>query len=467
MAEIIPTVVEGAPALTASVDVLILGAGACGLTAALAAEGADVLVAERDAVPSGSTALSAGLIPAAGTRWQAEAGEEDSPARLAEDIRAKSKGTSDPVLTEAAAEAAGPAVTWLGERHGLPFELVDGFVYPGHSARRMHAMPERTGQALIDRLRAAAENAGVMILTHAKAHTLYVEGGKAVAVGLSRPDGEEVVGCRVLIIATNGYGGNKAFVAKYIPSLVDAVWFGHDGNDGLALLWGEALGADLAHLSGHQGHGAVAHPHGILITWATNSAGGFQVNGEGVRFHDETAGYSEAGAQVMAQPGGLAWSIFDGRIADIARQFEDFRHAEEVGAVLAADTPEALAERFGLPTAAFAATVEETRRLAEAGETDGFGRTWSTPPLEAPLMAVKVTAALFHTQGGLRTDAHARVLKGGTPLPNILAAGGAAVGVSGPDASGYLSGNGLLTAVAMGRTAGESAKRMVKGDPLD
>ncbi|MEM8855055.1 MAG: FAD-binding protein, partial [Pseudomonadota bacterium] len=188
MADITPRVVEGAPPLTASVEVLILGAGACGLTAALATEGADVLVAERDAVPSGSTALSAGLIPAAGTRWQTEAGVEDSAARLAEDIRAKSKGTSDAVLTEAAAAAAGPAVTWLGECHGLPFELVDGFVYPGHTARRMHAMPERTGQALIDRLRTAAEGAGVMILTHARAHTLYVEDGRAVAVGLTRPD---------------------------------------------------------------------------------------------------------------------------------------------------------------------------------------------------------------------------------------------------------------------------------------
>ncbi len=122
-----------------------------------------------------------------------------------------------------------------------------------------------------------------------------------------------------------------------------------------------------------------------------------------------------------------------------------------------------LAATCGLPPAVLAATIEESRRLAAGQGDDGFGRDFTTkPPLEAPFVAVKVTGALFHTQGGLVVDAKARVLtKGGTALPNLFAAGGAARGVSGPKDWGYLSGNGLLTAVALGRIAGREAARKV------
>ena len=107
-----------------------------------------------------------------------------------------------------------------------------------------------------------------------------------------------------------------------------ALYFGHAGNRGDAVLWGEALGAELRAMSGYQGHGSVAHPHGILITWAVIMEGGFQVDAQGKRFSDETHGYSEQAAVVLQKPGGVAFDIFDARIAAIARQFEDFRTAE-------------------------------------------------------------------------------------------------------------------------------------------
>ncbi|MBJ3778885.1 FAD-dependent oxidoreductase [Acuticoccus sp. 2012] len=448
------------PESAATAEIVVVGAGACGLTAALAAraKGADVVVVERDRVPAGSTALSAGLIPAAATRWQAAAGVSDDADTLFADIMAKSKNTADRVIARAAADAAGPAVTWLADAHGLPFELVDGFVYPGHSARRMHAMPERTGAALVDRLRAAAEAAGVTILTNARAETLYMDGERAAGVGIARPDGEEeAIAARAVVVASNGYGGDKARLARHIPEVLDALWFGHDGNDGLALAWGEALGADLEHLSGHQGHGSVAVPHGILITWAVITGGGVQVDATGHRFSNEAEGYSEQAARVLARPGGLAWSVFDGRLAAVARQFEDFRRAEAEGAIITAPTVADLAARAGLPADALAATLAAVAAHARDGTADAFGRTFAGPPLAAPFAAVKVTGALFHTQGGLATDARARVLRRGVPVANLFAAGGAAVGCSGPSAAGYLSGNGLLTAVAMGYVAGGAA----------
>ncbi|TQF82796.1 FAD-binding protein [Elioraea sp. Yellowstone] len=447
-------------AFGAEAEVVIVGGGAAGMVAALAAAeaGAEPVVVERDAVPRGSTALSAGLIPAAGTRWQRAAGIADDAARFAADIQRKAKGEADEAVLAAVTRTIAGTLEWLADSHGLAFSVVTDFLYPGHSAHRMHGLASRSGAELIDRLRSAVERAGIAVATEAAARTLFVAGdGTVRGIGIARPDGSgERIGCRALVLACNGYGGNRALVRRHIPELAEAVWFGHDGNRGEAVLWGEALGAELRHLSGHQGHGSVAHPHGILITWAVIMQGGVQVNALGERFSDETEGYSEQAARVLAQPGGIAWDVFDARIAAIARQFEDFRAAEAAGAVLRADSLEALAAAMKVPPSALAAS------LAERGAPDRFGRDWTgVAPLAPPYCAVRVTGALFHTQGGLaiRDDARVRRAAGGV-FPNLFAAGGAAAGLSGSRAAGYLSGNGLLTAVALGAIAGSESARL-------
>lgn len=444
-------------------ETLIIGAGACGMVAALAATeaGQEVLVIEADAVPSGSTALSAGLIPAAGTALQCAAGIADSPAQFAADIQAKAKGENDPALVKALAQGAAPVIDWLCDSHDLPFSVVDDFDYPGHSARRMHGLPSRAGAELIDALRSACEAAGIDIICGLRAQTLYAQGREITGVQAQRPDGStETVGCAKLVLACNGFGGNRAMVAQYMPQIQEGLWFGHDGNRGEAISWGEALGADLVHLGAYQGHGNVAHPHGILITWATMTLGGVQVNRAGKRFWDESQGYSEAGRAVLAQEGAEAFAIFDARIAATARQFEDFKQAEAQGAVVGADTLEELAEKLGLPASALVTTIST---LPEDG-TDSFGRRFTGPPLRPPFHGVRVTGALFHTQGGLRTDGTARVLgRDGNPFPNLFAGGGAACGVSGSGDAGYLSGNGLLAAVVLGYQAGLAPAK--KGRP--
>jgi fumarate reductase flavoprotein subunit len=449
-----------------SAGIVIVGAGAAGLCAALrAAEaGRGVVVIERDKLPAGSTALSAGLIPAAGTRFQRSKGITDSALLFAENIRHKAHGGSDPSLVEAVSRGAAPTVEWLADQYGFPFEVIDNFNYPGHSVHRMHGLPTRSGAELIDRLRAAVEQADIPILADSTVTTLYAEADGTIAgIGCRRGNSEERIGCDALVLACNGFGGNRELVAKHIPEIADAIYFGHAGNQGDAILWGSQLGADVRALSAYQGHGSVATPHNILITWACISEGGFQVNRSGQRFSDESLGYSEQAAEVMRGADGAALEVFDERIAGIARQFPDFRDAERAGAILRAGTIEELAALTGAPGEALRAEFDQIASAHSSHTPDRFGRLFHAgSELKPPYLAIKVTGALFHTQGGLMITPEARVMrKDGTVFPNLFAAGGAAVGVSGNSARGYLSGNGLLSATVFGRIAGEGAARPI------
>ncbi len=423
------------------VPVLVVGAGACGLTAALMLHDAGIACAvlERDALPRGSTALSSGFIPAASTRAQRALGIVDSPAQLALDIQRKAKGMAAEHLVQAYAKAIGPAIDALAERHGLQWHLLDTFLYPGHSVHRMHTVPETTGAGLMDHLLKALANTGVPLLTQAKVHELWVNNNDTImGLGYLTPDGQvHHLGCDALLLACNGFGGNASMVAELIPEMAQATFGGHVGNDGSAVLWGQQLPAQLADMGAYQGHGSWAVPQGALVSGAWMREGGVQINALGERFHDETQGYSEAAMQVLAQPGGVAWNVIDDPLLALARTFPDFVQAQDAGAVTTCADLAALARHIGCDSVALHTPLA-------AGPDRAFKRL-----LQAPFHAIKVTGALFHTQGGLAIDAHCRVLRpDGQPFPNLLAAGGAARGVSGPAVWGYLSGNGLLSAVA-------------------
>lgn len=429
------------------VPALIVGAGACGLTAALVLveAGIECLVVERDAQPAGSTALSSGFIPAAGTRAQQARGIEDAPAAFAQDIQHKAGGDAAPRLVQAYTEAIGPALDFLQDQ-GLRWEVLDGFLYPGHSRHRMHCLPERTGVALVAALGRAVQARGVPVLGEATARELIVDRRRHVrGVRLQRPGGlQETVACEALLLACNGYGGSAELRQRFLGAMALAPFAGHAGNDGTAVRWGEALGARLADMAACQGHGSWAVPHGALISWALMAEGGVQINARGERFHDESRGYSEAAPAVLAQPGGTAWCVFDDPLLALARGFPDFVQAAEAGALRSAVDVAALAAVIGCDEPALARTLE----AVAPGLADPHGRSF-VRALRPPYHAVRVTGALFHTQGGLDVDDQGRVCAAdGTPLPNLWAGGGAARGVSGPRLEGYLSGNGLLSAVA-------------------
>ena len=442
---------------TIHTPVAIVGAGACGLTAALALhrQGVECVVLERDTVPAGSTALSSGFVPAPATRVQKAAKVQDSPELFAQDIQHKAHGQAAPALVKAYSEAIGPAMDALETHHHIPWQLLDQFLYPGHSVHRMHAVPEKTGEGLMTRLRAAADAAGVVVLTQAHVTALHADSaGTVQGLSYSQPDGSiSQLSCDAVVLACNGFGGNADMVKQHLPAMKDAQYAGHVGNDGSAVAWGLQLGAALADMGAYQGHGSWAIPQGSLISWALMMEGGVQINTLGERFHDETQGYSEAAVQVLNQPDGLAWNVFDNQLLRFAQDFPDFVAAQAAGAVKSAADVVSLAAIIGCSVESLEKTMSSVNSSTGA---DAWGRTFKRPLL-GPFHAIKVTGALFHTQGGLNINAHCQVLKpNGETLPNLYAAGGAARGVSGAEVWGYLSGNGLLSAIAGGHIAAQA-----------
>lgn len=455
--------IDDSVAFDIEIPLVIVGAGAGGLAAGLAAKerGVEVVVLERDAVPSGSTAMSSGFVPAAGTRYQRALDIVDSAEVMEGDIRKKNKDGADAAVVRALCQASAGVIEWLADTHGVPFELVQGFLYPGHSAHRMHTTPGRSGTELLGYLMNASARSDLDVLTSARVSHLYIDADKRIrGISYARPDGStDTVKCEALLLACNGFGGNSALVGRHIPAMKNAPYHGHTGNQGEALLWGELLGASSRDLGSFQGHGSLSWPQQVLVSWASMMEGGIQVNKLGARFSNEHVGYSEQARTVLAQPDGVAWNIFDERIHNDLLKSPDYRMTVEFGAVKNGGDIAALAEVTGLPADGLEGCISEMRRSAESGEPDRFGRSFKLDELlQAPFHAVLVTGALFHTQGGLEIDTSGRVLDvGGAAMPNLYAVGGAARGISGSSDYGYLSGNGLLSATVMGVIAGRHA----------
>jgi fumarate reductase flavoprotein subunit len=438
---------------------IVVGAGGCGLVAALAAarRGQRVLILEKAAEPGGNTALSTGLIPAAGTRFQREAGTlDDTPELMTEDIFKKNGYQSDPDLTTLLCEGSAALVEWLVDEVGFELVCYTDFLYPGQSRFRMHGPPRGYGTALVDQLEQAVRGAeGIELRTSTPVEGLVWDGSRVTGV---RTDAGEITAAAV-ILALSGFAANSEMVEEYLgPEVAGALYFGAPGNTGEGIRWGTALGAATEHMCAYQGHGSVAVPDGPLVTWGLVTNGALIVNNRGRRFGCETRGYSEFAAEVLAQPGEEAWEIFDQQVYAASRGTR-FEEVIEASKVVQASTVEKLANSLGLPADELRATMANVSEVILGKDEDRYGRTkFKDTPLEAPFYGVRVRGALFHTQGGLKVDSSARVLDPSQkPIAGLYAGGGTAVGLSGRGADGYLAGNGLLAAVGLGKTAGEAA----------
>lgn len=438
---------------------IVVGAGGCGMVAALAASrrGGRVLILEKGKELGGNTALSTGLIPAAGTRFQREAGiVDDTPELMAEDIFEKNRRGSDPTLTRRLCETSADLVEWLVDGAGCELVCFTDFLYSGQTRFRMHGPPRGYGAGLVQQLASAVRSdPSIELRLDTPVRGLTFDGDRVA--GVRTDEGE--IAADTVILALDGFGGDPGMVREKIgPVLADALYFGSPNNVGDGIRWGIAAGAATEHLDAYQGHGSVAVPDGPLVTWGLVTNGAILVNRGGRRFGDESQGYSEFASEVLDQPGGEAWEIFDRRVYDASRwtRFEEVISADKV---VQAETSEELADILGLPAGELTYTVTAVDRIASGREADPFGRgSFAGGLAEPPFYGIHVRGALFHTQGGLKVDVHARVLRpDAAPIPGLYAGGGTAAGISGSGAEGYLAGNGLLAALGLGKIAGEAA----------
>jgi fumarate reductase flavoprotein subunit len=355
-------------------------------------------------------------------------------------------------------------VEWLADRVGAPLRLVPDLKKVGHSVPRTHAPPGRDGALLVQALeRAASEKDIVLAPGHPVERLLTDDNGTIVGAAVEgHGDGaEDNVRARKVILAANGFGGNREMLRRYCPEIADAPYFGHQGNTGDAIRWGIDLGADLANMAAYQGHASGAYPHGHRLSWTVMERGGFLVNRDGRRFVDESLGYSGCAPEVRAQPESMAFAVFDARIHDyMLRNVPEYADLAQSGGVKTGDTLASMAGAFDIPGVAIEETLADYHHGIERS-ADRFGRkAFGSAPLVPPLAMVRVTAGLFHTQGGLSIDANAQPLRRGEPIANLYAVGGSAVGISGSDGGrGYVSANGLLSALGLGRVAGRHAAR--------
>ncbi|MFK0334354.1 FAD-dependent oxidoreductase [Rhizobium sp. NPDC090275] len=465
-----PGVERSAQEFEVEFPVIVVGAGAAGFTAALAARdaGADVLLLERDLVPRGSTSMSQGYVCAAASKVQRAAGIEDDADAFYRDIMARTKGTADPLISRTVADESGPTIDWLMEKFDIPFSMnlpwAGAF---GHSVNRMHGVPERRGEQLHGALASAADSIGVDTVTGAHVDLVYAdESGKVTGVRIKRSDGsEEKVGCKALVLATCGFGANHEMVKTFIPSFGTSSYyryFGHEGNDGEGIEWGMELGAATGSMDAYQGYGALAEPYGIIVNYDIVMRGGWTVNIDGERFSNENADISAQALHVLQQPNGTGWIIFDDARRDICADLPEFRDLAALGAVRTAPSAKELAAIIKVPAEALEATMASVERMAKGEIECPFGRDFTKyPPLSGQLHAIRTTGALFHTQGGLQVDSEAQVVRAdGSKLPNLFASGGAARSISGNGVDGYLPAAGLCTAVTLGRLAGQAAAKL-------
>jgi fumarate reductase flavoprotein subunit len=437
-------------------DIIVIGAGGCGLMAALVAakKGARVLLLEKTDKPGGGTAFSSKGIRAAGSRRQRELKIADSPELYAQDILRRNNHESDAVLTERLTETSGRVADFLTEVAGIEFQIGE-FAF-GHGAQRSHSW--KADRTITDFLFEAVEREkNIQVRFSTPVLSLKQEAGGAV-IGAVTADG--VFTARKIILASGGFGASAELLARYIPKAVDIPFPGHDGSTGDGIKMGLAIGAATENMGAFQPYPAYIGPGKRAVAPEVALSGGIMVDAGGKRFVDETRYPGGLGIKMLELPGKRAYEIFDERIYQLHRNAPGLRSLSgyfNEGLLLKADTPEKLAGRLTIDADGLKQTIQDYNDSAASGGKDAFGRALPEP-LRAPFYGIKVTVALYHTQGGLRVTPDGQVLRAdGSIIPNLYAGGGVAVGVSGKGLEGYLPGNGLLASLGLGMRAAEHA----------
>ena len=485
-------------------DVVVIGAGGAGMTAAMTAAdaGQKVVILESQAMVGGNSARATGGMNAAKTVYQDEnefdqaAGVEKTLATAAEkyadnetitalaktvseqwaayqanptgyfdcvelmelDTMVGGKGINNPELVKTLCEGTADAIDWLDE-NGITLHNVSSF--GGASVKRIHRPVNEEGKVvsvgayMIPLLQENCEKRGIDIVLNTTVDTILTDAnGAAVGVSGTDKDGNTVVvNAKSVILATGGFGANLDMVTQYKPELAGFMTTNAAGAQGQGIEMATAIGAGTVDMDQIQIHPTVEANTAALITEGLRGDGAILVNANGERFIDEVGTRDVVSAAEIAQPGSYSWLIVDQAMADASSVIQGYI---KKGYTKTGATYEELAKELDVDPAAFANTMETWNGYVEAKNDPDFGRTSFANPLNnGPYYAIKVTAGVHHTMGGVTINSATEVLKeDGTVIPGLFAAGEVTGGVHGAN---RLGGTAVADFVVFGRIAGGSA----------
>lgn len=454
-------------------DVIVIGAGAAGLSASVAAAdaGASVLTIEADKQTGGSSRLSGGHFYAAGTSVQREAGiTGDNAEAMFEHFMTFNQWMVEPSVVRRYCELSAPAFEWLLDQ-GVRFP-VEGLYISGIGDVPRGHQPDGDGQAVVQALEAQCSLRGVDLVLATRVERLLRDDTGSIN-GIKTVDTQ--VSCGAVVIATGGFGANPELLAKHFPDAVaagDWTWYiGSQMAQGDGLKLGQEVGAAL---DGHNRGLLLVTPgfshdlEVLLPDWL------ILVNRDGRRFADETAPYTVLGGLIQRQ-GGVAFAIFDETARTGAKRTPVFnafwvdevldQKADE-GRIIRAETLEVLARQTGINSDALQGTIDRYNADCELGEDSAFFKQSATglrPVKTAPYYAVEVRPAVICWTGtGLRVDANVQVFGvDERPIPGLFAAGETVGSLHGDR---YIGGGGSFgPCIVFGKLAGENAAAYAAG----
>ena len=441
-------------------DVVVIGAGGAGLTAAVSAAEADdlrIIVLEKQGIIGGNTNYSTGGINAAETDIQQSLGIEDSKEIFYQDVMRGGHNENVPELVRSLVEHAPATVKWLTT---IGTDLSDVGLMAGSSVRRTHRPKggAAVGPHLIKVLHQAIANRNIEIRTSNKVIGLIYNNGSVAGVRVQNADGSTyTIQSKAVIIATGGFGANRELVARYRSQLSGFPTVNHPGATGDAFAWAEAIGAATIQMENIQIHPTAEKTNHILITEAVRGNGAILLNRNGTRFVNEMETRDVVSAAILQQPSSEALLIFDQSVRQSLSAIETYAQQH----ILMVDsTWEGLAILTGLPAETLKENVQRYNTMQRNGIDEDFGRTANemVVALEtAPFYAVRVAPAVHHTLGGLKVNPDMQVLDNNdSPIDGLFAAGEVTGGLHGAN---RLGGNGVADIVVNGRIAGQNAAR--------
>ena len=457
-----------APATT-DADVIILGAGGAGLSAALTAAKAGKTVIVLEKLPSigGNTQISGGGMAAPCNWMQKEEGIEDSPELFESDIIAGGDDTDqDHDLVNVLANGALESAEWLRDEHNVEFARMSFF--GGHSVKRSLVPKGESGAQITWPLKGDAEAAGVTIYTSMRASEFVVDdSGTITAVKASDPDGNEYEFTgKAFVLATGGFGSNVEMRLQYNPDLDENVHSTDTvATTGDGIVMAQGIGAGLVGMQWIQTYPTCDPVTGALLYIYDMRLDdrGILVNAEGDRFVEELDRRDVISNAIKSQTGEVAYLLWDQAGVDETGLFDahpgEVKMGYDLGTLFKGDTLEEVAEAAGVDAEELVKTVEHWNEMCDAGADADFNYRSKMNKFEtAPYYLGACVPSVHHTMGGVHINTDAQVVKEtGETIPNLFAAGEVTGGIHGTN---RLGSDAVADCITFGRIAGASAAEL-------